>query len=146
MGCLHIGRELSLQRRRRLVEDRPAVEPDHVGELSRSERGPALSQPDAAEKSEKIEGAVVVHLAQGLVVREILHPHHHALAEAAEAGGESPESLRGELLELRERGRLKGSPVGHSAHHHLACAALATPSNLSRSTWMNGGRPARSKA
>ena len=35
-----------------VVEDRPAVEPDHVGELSRYERGPALSQPDAAEKSQ----------------------------------------------------------------------------------------------
>src|SRR5829696_4006636 len=103
-----------------VVDDRPAVEPDHVGELSRYERGPALSQPDAAEKSEKVEGAVVAHLAQGLVVREILHPHHHALAETAKAGGEPPESLRGELLELRERRRLKGNPVGHSAHHHYA--------------------------
>ena len=32
-------------------------------------------------------------------------------------------------------------------HPGLRCEAeVATPSNLSRSTWMNGGRPARSKA
>jgi hypothetical protein len=62
-------------------------------------RGPALSQPDAAGRSEKVEGAVVGHLAQGLVIRD---PHHHALTETAEAGGEPPESLCGELLELRE--------------------------------------------
>src|SRR5215208_4785961 len=102
-----------------VVDDRPAVEPDHVGELSRYERGPALSQPDAAEKSEKVEGAVVAHLAQGLVVREILHPHHHALAETAEAGGESPESLRGELLELRDYVSGRGFTPNNRVHLYV---------------------------
>src|SRR3954453_17855756 len=58
-----------------VVEDRAAVEPDHVRELPGRRGRPALREADAAEEAQKIEGAVEAHLAQRLVVWELLHPH-----------------------------------------------------------------------
>src|SRR4051794_10847261 len=79
--------------RRPIVEERAPVEPDHVGELPRAQARATLRQADAAEETEEVELALAVHDVERLVVREILDPDHHALAQTAEARGQARESL-----------------------------------------------------
>src|SRR6185436_14304272 len=75
-----------------IVEDRPAIEPDHVRELPGHERRPALREAYAAEQPEEIERAVEAHLAQRLVVGELLDPDDDAFAQTAEARRQPRES------------------------------------------------------
>src|SRR5208283_225682 len=64
------------------VEDRAAVEPDHVGKLSGPRLG--LGAAAAAKQAQNVEFALAVHFIERFIVGKILDPNHNALAEAAE--------------------------------------------------------------
>ena len=108
-----------------IIEERAAVEPDHVRELPGRRRRPALREADAAEQAQKIEGAVEAHLAQRLVVRELLHPHDDAVAQTLEARRQSGERLFGETLEISERRRLQAHPRLAFRHHVIGAQYIA---------------------
>ena len=62
-----------------VIQDRPAVEPDHVGQpchvLMAAER-----QADALEQAEQVEFAVGVHLVENVLGWKIIDADDHALA------------------------------------------------------------------
>jgi hypothetical protein len=66
-----------------IVEDRAAIEPDHIGHLHggafRLER-----QADALEQSHQRERVVDFHVVEHFVLREVLDPDDQPLAQAAE--------------------------------------------------------------
>ena len=53
------------------VEQRSAIEPDHVGQFTRLDDCAALSKPAALEEAQEVEFALGTHLLERLVVREI---------------------------------------------------------------------------
>ena len=65
-----------------------------------------MREADALEEAEDVEGALEAHLAQRLVVREIIDPHDDAVAQTLEARRQPGERLFGETLEISERRRL----------------------------------------
>ena len=62
-----------------VIQDRPAVEPDHIGQpgdvVIAAER-----QADALKQAEQVEFARGLHLIEHLVGREIVDADDHALA------------------------------------------------------------------
>src|ERR1019366_9067477 len=93
-----------------VVEDRPAVEPDHVGHLDRGALVPER-QADALEQAEQVELAFGPHLVQHLVGREILDPDDQVLAQGAEFRRQAAECLDRDDLDLVQRGRLEPPPL-----------------------------------
>jgi hypothetical protein len=91
----------------------------------RRRRRPVLRKADAAEEAQKIEGALEAHLAQRLVVREILNSHHDAVAQTPEARRKSGERLFGETLEISERRRLQARPRLAFRHHVMGAQYMA---------------------
>src|SRR5215831_17220776 len=92
-----------------VIEDRPAVEPHHVGHLSgRAVR--AKRQADALEQAEQIELGLRAQLVQHLLGREILHPDDEVLAQRAEFLRQPAKRRLGERFELLERRRLDRAP------------------------------------
>jgi hypothetical protein len=90
-----------------IIEDRTAVEPDHVGELARVHHAATLGEADATEESQQIEGRLAAHLPHGLVIGEILDADHHALAEAAEFLRQTGIGVLCQGFEIVEGGSLK---------------------------------------
>ena len=85
-----------------IVEDRPAVEPDHIGHQFRRcfrlER-----QADALKQSEQIKLALEPHRIDDLVVGEILDPDDKAFAQLAEMIGQPAIGLRRQRLRCRPK-------------------------------------------
>jgi hypothetical protein len=96
-----------------VIQERAAVEPDHVGELPGLKRGRPLRQADAAKEAEQIELALAFHLLERFVVGEILDPDHDAFAELPEFSRQALERRVRHRLELRQRGGLENRPIRH---------------------------------
>src|SRR6266699_2165969 len=92
-----------------IVEDRPAVEPDHVGHVSGRRFG-AERQADALEQAEQVELALGADLVHRLVGRKILDLNDQVLAQRAEFARQPAKRLDRDELDLIERGRLDGPP------------------------------------
>src|SRR5271166_1852449 len=107
-----------------IIQDRAAVEPDHVGHAGDIAR--ALErQPDPLEQAEHVEFALALHLVQHLVGREIVDADDHAFAQVAKPFGQALEDVMGHRLHCGERGRFQVGPHGPtisalSATLHLA--------------------------
>src|SRR4051812_44696419 len=86
---------------------------------------PSCARPDAAEEAQKIEGALEAHVAQRLVVREILNPHHDAVAQTPEARRQPGERLFGETLKISERRRLQARPRLALRHHVIGAQYIS---------------------
>ena len=70
------------------VEQRPAIEPDHVGQFARLLDHAALGEPPAAKQAQEVEFALGAHLVERLVIREVDHLDDQTLAQAAKRSGE----------------------------------------------------------
>ena len=70
------------------IEQRPAVEPDHVGQFARLFDRAALGEPPAAKKAEQVEFALGAHLVERLVIGEVDHLNDETLAQAPKRSGE----------------------------------------------------------
>ena len=82
------------------VEQGAAVEPDHVGQFAGLGDGAAVGQAAAAEQAEQVEFALGPHLVERLVVGEIDHLDHDALAQAPEPGRKLREGGVGQRLDV----------------------------------------------
>ena len=71
-----------------IVQDRPPVEPDHVGQ-PRNVLAALLRQPHALKQPEQVELALRLHLVEDLVGREIVDTDDHPLAQRAEGLGQA---------------------------------------------------------
>src|SRR5581483_6641255 len=92
-----------------VVEDRPAVEPDHVGHLHRGAFR-AEGHADSLEQAEQVEFGLGLEVVENIVGREILDPDDEAFAERAEFFRQPAIGFRGDYFDLFERGRLGRSP------------------------------------
>ena len=96
-----------LQRLARLapfVEDRAAVEEDHVDVLRRGVLA-LQAETDAAVEAEQVEVGFELHLVDRLLVGEILDSDDQPLGLAAELLGNLAEGLERDALEVVECGR-----------------------------------------
>src|SRR5262245_56771675 len=66
-----------------IVEDRPAIEPDHVGHDLRS-RIRLKRKSDALQKAEQVKVALGMHTLEHLVGRKILYTDDEILTQIAE--------------------------------------------------------------
>ena len=87
-----------------VVEDRPAVEPDHVRHRLRRAFG-AEGEADALEKAEQVEFGLRPHVFEHLFGREVLDPDDEPLAEGAELLRQRGIGLAGQGLHFLEGGR-----------------------------------------
>jgi len=87
-----------------VIEDRPAVEPDHVGQ-PRDISMALMRQADAVEKPEQVEFAFRAHLVEDFVGRKIIDPYDHSLAEIAEVPRQAGEDVVRHGLHFGEGGR-----------------------------------------
>jgi hypothetical protein len=109
-----------------VIEDRPAVEPDHVRHLHRVALG-AERQAHALEQAEQVEIALGTHGVEHLIAREIVDLDDQPGAQIAKFLRQTAKHLAGENLELDERGRLyppPGERVGYDVGHARSCRAF----------------------
>src|SRR5882672_4896816 len=105
-----------------VIEDRPAVEPDHVGQAGNVVIA-AERQAEALEKAEQVEFALSLHFVEDLVGRKIVDADDHALAQGSKALWQALENLMRHGFHFRERGCLGFFP-------HRACLARVPPARL----------------
>ena len=112
---------------RPVIEDRPTIEPDHVGHLHRCAFG-AERQADALEQAEQIEFALGAHLIEHLVAREVVDLDDEVGAQIAKSLRQMAKHLAGKAFELGERGRLHplpGERIGCRIGHKIVLAQIA---------------------
>ena len=95
-----------------IVEDRAAVEPDHVRELAGRPYRLGLGKPLPPEQAQQVEFALALHVVQRFLVGKVGDLDNDALAQSANTGREGRESGIGHRLEILERGGAKHCPVG----------------------------------
>src|SRR5271154_486013 len=81
------------------VEQRPTIEPYHVGQLARLLDRGALCEPTAAKQAQKVKFALGAHLIERLVIREVHHLDDQTLAEALKRGGQPGERRPGKPID-----------------------------------------------
>src|SRR5579883_163032 len=89
-----------------VIEDRPPVEPNHIGKLPSQRNGGRLGAPSSAKEAQNVEFALAIEGSEGFAVRKILDPDDEAFAKSAELPGQSGKGRIGQLLNLGERGGL----------------------------------------
>src|SRR6516165_11210714 len=94
---------------RPIIQDWPAVEPDHIGEAG-DIRMTLIWQAGSLEEAEQIEFRFGLHLVQHLVAWEIVDPYDHALAQFAKALRQALEDLVRHGFHLGKRGGFDGGP------------------------------------
>ena len=92
-----------------VIQDRPAVEPDHVGQAGDIVIA-AEREADAVEQAEQVEFALGLHLVEHLVGRKIVDADDQALAQAAKALRQALEDLVRHGFHFGERGRFGCGP------------------------------------
>ena len=75
-----------------IVQDGPAVEPDHVGQAGDVAMA-LLRQPHALKQAEQVEFARCLHLVENLLGRKVVDADDQALAQIAKALGQALEHL-----------------------------------------------------
>src|SRR5438046_1237882 len=75
-----------------VIQDRPAVQPDHVGQ-PRDVVIAAEWQADALKQAEQVEFALSLHLVENLIGWKIVDTDDHALAQTAKALGQTLENF-----------------------------------------------------
>ena len=98
-----------------VIQDRPAVQPDHVGQ-PRDVVIAAERQADALKQAEQVEFALSLHLVENLIGWKIVDADDHALAQAAKARRKTLENFVRHGFHLGKRWRFLGFP-------HFACLA-----------------------
>lgn len=102
-----------------VVEDRPAVEPDHVGHVCRREFR-LEGQAEPLEQAQQVEFALQMHRLHDLVGGEILDPNDEVQAHGAELFRQPGVGMAPQRLDVREARRDCGTPaVGKGAHADL---------------------------
>src|ERR1700687_3619141 len=96
-----------------VIQDRAAIQPDHVGE-PRDVVIAAERQADALEQAEQVELALGLHLVENLVGRKIVDADDHALAQIAKALRQALENFVRHGFHLGQRWRFYRFP-------HFAC-------------------------
>ena len=94
-----------------VIQDRPAVEPDHVGQ-SRHVAKTLLGQADALEQAEQVELALAFHLVEGLLGGEVVDADDQALAEPAKLRRQPLKNVVRRHFHLGQRGRFQVRPHG----------------------------------
>src|ERR1700755_1925084 len=94
---------------RPVIEDRPPVEPDHVGHLCRRRLG-AERQGGPLEQAEEVELALEAHLLDDVFGGEVFDPDDEPLAELSEMFGQASIGLPRQGLDIGQRGRSKPAP------------------------------------
>src|SRR4249920_1540747 len=99
-----------------IIEDRPAIQPDHVGhELRGCIRLEWLS--DALEQAKQVELALGTHAFENLVSWKILNTDDEVLTEIAEVLRKTRVRLRRKALDIRHRRRRRSAPIVELASH-----------------------------
>src|SRR5439155_2137702 len=106
-----------------VVEDRTAVEPDHVGQAG-DVLIALLRQADALEQAEQVEFALRLHLVQNLVSRKIVDADDHTLAQGSKRLWQALEHLMRHGFHFGERG---GFCFGPHQDVFSVCYARAHP-------------------
>lgn len=87
-----------------IIEDRAAIEPDHVGLLPGLREDFALRQAAAAKEAEQIVVAFAFHLVERLVVRPVVDADDDARAQLAKSFRQGVERDLRHVLEFGESG------------------------------------------
>ena len=85
-----------------IVQDRPAVQPDHVRQ-SGDVVVALLRQADALEQPEQVELGLGLHLVEHLVGREIVDPDDQVVAQRAKIRRKPGEHLMSHRFEFGQR-------------------------------------------
>ena len=125
-----------------IVEDRPAIQPDHVGHELRG-RVRLERQSDALEQTKQIELALGTHALENLVSRKILNSDDEVLTEITEVLRKTRIRLRRKALDIRHRRRRRSAPIVELACHGNVVGEVCMRSKrLTASPRMrNGWRP-----
>ena len=100
-----------------LVEDRAAVEPDHVG-CRRLVHDRALGEGDPLVEAGEFEGVVDVEVVEHVVGGEVGHGEAEVAAGPAHLGRQVVEGGRGQRLDVLERRRGGGQAIGDGSDGH----------------------------
>src|SRR5271166_200548 len=106
------------------IEQRSAVEPDHVGHFARVANRAALREAAPAKKTEEVELALGAHLVERLVVREVVDANDQPFAPVAKRLRELCEGRVGQSLDIRERRGAQRAEDGGLACHDTFGAPL----------------------
>ena len=107
---------------RPIIEDRPAIEPDHIRHLNRGTHR-TKRQPDAMEQAEQVEFTLDLHPLDHLLAWEIVHPDDDIGGKFAKPPRKLTEDFAGQGFQFGQRGRLDRPPgerigvkIGHNRH------------------------------
>jgi hypothetical protein len=103
----HVGHDFSERviRLSPVIEDRPAVKPDHIGKLPGCGRCSRLRPAAPAKQAQKVEFARAVHGVERFIVGKILDADHDSFAKLPELSRESSEGRFRYLFEVGKRRR-----------------------------------------
>src|ERR1700722_2020006 len=93
-----------------IIEDRSAVQPDHIGHLHWCALA-AEWQADALKQPEQVELGLGPHLVEYLLGRKVVDLNDQVRAQLAKLLRQLAKYLAGENFEFGERGRLYRAPV-----------------------------------
>jgi hypothetical protein len=89
-----------------VVENRAAVEEDHVGQRARMGQLLAMGEADTLEQAEQVEVAGL-HVGEDIVIREILDPYDDIAGKLVKSPGQARISLACERVQFLERWRFE---------------------------------------
>src|SRR5438105_5257553 len=129
-----------------VIEDRPAIEKDHI-EVRPRIADALVRQRDAAIEAENIERAVETHRRPGLLVGELLDPDHDAPEVAFQLLRDSAERRFRQRLDVGERWRQTIrhgiTPAGDGGWNGRKTGRSATANRAARAAWLGRGRRSR---
>lgn len=83
-----------------VIEDRPAIEEDHIGHLPGDLRFPAMRKTDPLEKPHEVEFALSAQRAHHVFGRKIFDADDEIVAKLAEFTGQPAPGGTGQQLEI----------------------------------------------
>jgi len=109
-----------------VIENRAAVEPDHVWHLNGCALG-TERQADALEQAKQVELAVRLHLVEDVLARKIIYSDDHIGGEVTKPLRQMLEDFAGQGFKFGQRRRLDGTPsdrIGCEIGHNLIISSL----------------------
>ena len=97
-----------------IIQQGPAIEPDHVGQRADGRCRVALREAHAAEQAQYVELGLRVHLPQRFLVGKIDHANHEPLAQRAEFGRQGLEHAAADGVDIVEARRAGGAEIDHA--------------------------------
>jgi hypothetical protein len=124
-----------------IVENGPAVQPDHIGHQFRR-RLRLKRQANTLKQPEQIKFALEPHRVDDLVVGEILDPDDQTFAQFAEVIGQAAIGLRRQSFNVSQRRRRGSSPIVEWGCHGNVVGELGAPTKrLTEPARMRNGWP-----